>query len=151
MRFLIAMRANTASWKQWRPWACSKLSGSIRSPDPSSVASPQRGRLSLKSVDGSTDNMNRHDRRRFATKKHASVAGLREFTRTADELEALGLLELSRSIRSPDQSGVKSQPKGGNCLTLTPRQSTDRSTEQQEKSHDQQQRFCLSRICLRIC
>jgi hypothetical protein len=37
--------------------------------------------------------MNRHDRRRFATKKHASVAGLREFTRTADELEALGLLE----------------------------------------------------------
>src|SRR5215831_7170441 len=93
MRFLIAMRANTASCKKWRPWACSKLSGSIRSPDPSSVASPQRGRLSLKSVDGSTDNMNRHDRRRFATKKHASVAGLREFTRTADELEALGLLE----------------------------------------------------------
>src|SRR5215468_8508926 len=105
MRFLTAMRTNTASWKKWRPWACWKLSGSIRSPDPSSVASPQRGRLSLKSVDGSTDNMNRHDR----TKKHASVAGLREFTRTADELEALGLLE-TVEIRSGHRIKAAARP-----------------------------------------
>jgi len=72
----------------------------------------------LKSVDGSTDNMNRHDRRRFATKKHASVAGLREFTRTADELEALGCSKLSRSIRSPDQSGRPANR--ARCCSVSP-------------------------------
>src|SRR5262249_15617637 len=56
MRFLIAMRANT--WKKWRPWACSKLSGSIRSPERSGADSPPKGSSTLKprqSTDRSTD------------------------------------------------------------------------------------------------
>jgi len=69
----------------------------------------------LKSVDGSTDNMNRHDRRRFATKKHASVAGLREFTRTADELEALGLLE---TVEIDPVTGSKRPPGQPSAMLL---------------------------------
>jgi len=59
--------------------------------------------------------MNRHDRRRFATKKHASVAGLREFTRTADELEALGLLE---TVEIDPVTGSKRPPGQPSAMLL---------------------------------
>ena len=49
----------------------------------------------MKSVDGSTDNMNRLDRRRFATKKRAfrTKMTLPEFVKTLEQLDAAGLLE----------------------------------------------------------